>query len=253
MATRVQTKKKRLNMAERAQEQLERHFPNFEPSWLWIRTVNAGFTTLPRTMPVVMQAIDARTKNQPAGHTLFCLWARSPDNPLITIENPAIFAAEAGFSGERAVNTWRRRMKQLVELKFIMAKKGTSGDYHYVLLLNPNAAMEHMHMCGNVQEDLYFRFSDRLTDIGASEEIKEIHEYWRLQTEGPDEEDTEEKESVPRKAMNSGKVKQLLAKQKANKRKEAKSTLAPKAPVREGPAPRPKNSKMPEPPMKKMR
>ena len=43
-------------------------------------------------------------------------------------------AAEAGFSGERAVDTWRRRMKRLAELKFIATKKGAAGDSRWVLV-----------------------------------------------------------------------------------------------------------------------
>ena len=128
-------------MSERAQQQLELHFPDCPSAWLWRRKTNDGFTTLPRTLPLVMQAIDNQSKGQPAGHTLFCLWARSPDNPLLIIENPATFASEAGFDGERAVDTWRRRMKRLHALNFILPKRGPSGDFHYVLLLNPKISI----------------------------------------------------------------------------------------------------------------
>jgi hypothetical protein len=128
-----------------------------------------------------MQAIDDKSKGQPAGHTLFCLWARSPDHPMVTIENPATFAAEAGFSGERAVDTWRRRMKRLVELQFIIAKKGPAGDFSYVLLLNPNVAMELMWRNGLVQADLYGRFLTRVTDVGGYGEIEAINMYWEAQ------------------------------------------------------------------------
>jgi hypothetical protein len=130
MATAKQAKVKRLNMAERAQQQMELHFKDFPAAWLWQRKVNDGYTTLPRTLPIAMQVIDDATKGRPAGHTLFCLWARSPDHPLLVIENPATYASEAGFSGERAVDTWRKRMKQLVELKFIRCVPGPSGDFH---------------------------------------------------------------------------------------------------------------------------
>lgn len=97
MANGRQASAKRMKMAERAQQQMDVHFPNFHPAWIWTRKTNDGFFTVPRTMPVVMQTIDAQTKGQPAGHTLLCLWARAPDHPVITIENPATFAAEAGF------------------------------------------------------------------------------------------------------------------------------------------------------------
>jgi hypothetical protein len=165
---------RRPKMAERAQQLQELHFPNIDDFWLWHRKRNDGFITIPRTLPIVMQAIDAQSKGQPAGHTLFCLWARSPDHPVLAIDNTSTFAAEAGFVGERAVDTWRRRMKKLRDLKFIQTKPGASGEFHYVLLLNPNAVMEWMRSSGLVQSDLYSRFVERAADVGAYGEIEAI-------------------------------------------------------------------------------
>ncbi|MCP3024909.1 hypothetical protein, partial [Cupriavidus basilensis] len=167
MANGKQARAKRLNMADRAEKLKTLHFPNIPEQWIWHRKTNDGYISIPRTLPIAMQAIDMKTKGQPAGHTLFCLWARSPDHAVITIENPATFAGEAGFTGTRAVDTWRRRMKKLQELEFIDAKPGTSGDFHYVLLKNPNAAMELMRTRKLVQDALYSRFEERLADIGA--------------------------------------------------------------------------------------
>jgi hypothetical protein len=172
---------KRPKMSERAQQQQQLHFPNWSPLWLWQRKVHRGYTTVPRTLPYAMQAIDDQSKGQPAGHTLFCLWARSPDHPLLIIENPATLAAEAGFSGERAVDTWRRRMKRLQELCFIVAKKGPAGEFTYVLLQNPNVAMELMRQNGLVQDELYSRFLVRLTDVGGFGEIEAIRAFWAAQ------------------------------------------------------------------------
>ena len=177
MATAKQAKVKRLNMAERAQQQMELHFKNYPSALLWQRKVNDGYTTLPRTLPIAMQAIDEATKGRPAGHVLFCLWARSPDHPLLVIENPTTYAGEAGFSGERAVDTWRKRMKQLVQLKFIDCVRGLSGDFHYVLLLNPNAAVEQLHVLGKIQQVLYARFLDRVNETGAHRDIAALRDY----------------------------------------------------------------------------
>lgn len=173
-----QTSARRLKMVERAQQQMELHFPKFSEVWIWHRKRNDGYTTMPRTMPLAMQAIDDQTKGQPAGHTLFCLWSRSPDHALVTIENPATFASEAGFVGARAVDTWRRRMKQLRDLWFIQSKPGPSGEFHYVLLINPNAAMEWLHSHGRIQAGLYARFIDRLGEIGALGEIEDVNALW---------------------------------------------------------------------------
>lgn len=177
MANGRQSSVKRLKMAERAQQQLELHFPGTPATFLWHRKTNDGFTTVPRTLPIAMQVIDAQTKGSPAGHTLFGLWARAPDFPFVTIENPATFAAEAGFTGERAVDTWRKRMKALRELWFIACKSGASGDFHYVMLVNPNVAVEYLHRQGKIQAGLYARFIDRVMEIGAYGEIEGFREY----------------------------------------------------------------------------
>lgn len=170
-----QAKAKRLSMAERAEAMMNLHFPGIDERKLWHRKTNDGFITIPRTLPIVMQAIDDATKSQPAGHVLFCLWARSPDHPLVRIDNPAVFAAEAGFSGLRMVDTWRRRMKTLVKLGFIMHKPGPLGDFQYVLLLNPNMAVEYMRGNNLVQDELHARFIERLAEVGASGEIGQYY------------------------------------------------------------------------------
>jgi hypothetical protein len=181
MANGKQASARRLKMAERAQMQMDLHFPNCPSAVLWQRKTNDGFTTLPRTLPIVMQAIDVQSKGTPAGHTLFCLWARSPDHPFITIENAMTFAAEAGFVGERAVDTWRKRMKHLRNLNMIATKPGPTGEFHYVLLLNPNAGLEWMRSHRMVQDGLYSRFLDRVTEIGAYSDIEEIKNFWVAQ------------------------------------------------------------------------
>lgn len=172
---------RRSKMAERAAALMELHFPSYPASWLWTRKSNHGFTTVPRTLPIAMQAVDQRAKGQPPGHVLFCLWARSPDHPLIVIENPATFAAEAGFTG-RAVDTWRRRMRTLQEHCFLTSKKGSSGEFHYVLLHNPNAAVEWMRTHGFVQDELYGRFLERMAEIGAINDLQQVREYWAAQS-----------------------------------------------------------------------
>jgi hypothetical protein len=187
MANGKQSKARRMKMAERAALQMALHFPGTPEEWLWHRSTNDGYSTIPRTLPIAMQVIDDQTKGQPAGHTLFCLWARSPDHPLITIENPATFAGEAGFTGVRAVDTWRRKMKELHKLGFILPKAGTSGDFHYVLLLNPNAAIEYLNHSGKVQAGVYARFLDRLAEVGAMGEREALHAYWVAETKRKEE------------------------------------------------------------------
>lgn len=208
MANSKQSQSRRLKMSERAQQQLALHFPDVPETLLWRRKSNDGFTTVPRTLPIAMQAIDDTSKGAPAGHSLFCLWARAPDNPLVTVENPATFAAEAGFTGERAVDTWRKRMRRLRELGFVRTKKGPSGEFHFILLLNPNVAVEVMRAGGLVQVDLYGRFVERVADVGAAGDWPAHQEAMKA---------AEEKAAAAAKAA-------------------AKAAAAPKAPAKKGAA-----------------
>ncbi|WP_116827504.1 hypothetical protein [Pseudomonas syringae] len=175
-----QSKARSMKMAEKAAAVMDVQFPNFPEAWLWIRKVNHGYSTIPRTLPIAMQALN-EIKGHPAGHTLMCLWARAPDHPLVVIESQATFAGEAGFTGARMVDTWRRRMKILKKYDFIYTKKGTSGEFHYVLLLNPNAAIEKMWTQNLISDDLYARFIERMADIGGSNDLVRIREYWEQQ------------------------------------------------------------------------
>lgn len=192
MTNSKQATARRLNMSERSKQQMEVHFPDYPSFWLWKRQDNKGFTTVPRTMPIAMQAIDAQSKGQPAGHTLFCLWARSPDHSLVIIDNQTTFAAEAGFLGERAVYTWRKRMKKLRELCMIQTKPGPSGEFHYTLLLNPNVSVEWMRIHGLVQDGIYGRFLERLAEVGAHEDIEAAREGWAAQAAQKGAEEAEE-------------------------------------------------------------
>ena len=145
----------------------EQYWPSLKDDDLWHRKKHQGFTTIPRTMPHLMNIIDSLSKNQPAGQAYFILWCRAFDESLIVIENPSAFAAESGFTGERALTTWRQRMRKLQELGFIDCKDGSSGPFHYVLLRNPHTVARKLK--DQIQEGLFRQLLDRAFDIGAKD------------------------------------------------------------------------------------
>lgn len=69
------------------------------------------------------------------------------------------------------MDTWRKRMKRLRDLSFIISKPGPSGEYHYVFLLNPNAILEWMRRSKTLSDEIYGRFLDRLAELGPLDEI----------------------------------------------------------------------------------
>ncbi|WP_455233659.1 hypothetical protein [Geopseudomonas aromaticivorans] len=167
-----QASARRTGMAERAAQQLAAYFPDVPLTDLWSRKRNNGFSTIPRTLPIIMEIIDSLSrKGQPAGHAYFSLWCRAPDSPLVVVENPLIVASEAGFSGERAVDTWRRRMRCLREVGFIKTKEGAAGEFHYILLLNPNVVAERLQKENRINDGLYRKLYDRILEIGAKSDL----------------------------------------------------------------------------------
>lgn len=175
MANSKQAKARRMKMAERASQLKDLHFPDVHEDFLWHRSKNDGFTTLPRTMPLIMEVADTLGGKHPAGQTLLTLWCRSPDHALVSIDNPAVYAAETGFTGQRAVDTWRRRMRLLVEQGFIRTKPGASGEFHYTLLINPYWVIEYRQQTvKDIPASIYNRFLERAAEIGAYGDIEEI-------------------------------------------------------------------------------
>jgi hypothetical protein len=95
------------------------------------------------------------------------LWCRTFDESLLAIDNPMTLAFESGFTGERALSTWKDRMRSLVELGFIDAKEGPTGAHHYVLLFNPHKVV--WNLKDRIQAGMFRELQTRAIAIGASD------------------------------------------------------------------------------------
>ncbi len=165
--TTASTAKKISKGQEKAQAMRDACWPDLDDAKLWNRKKVSGFTTIPRTMPVIMNIIDTLTKNKPAGSTYFVLWCRTFDQAFLVIDNPLTLASEAGFTGERALSTWKDRMRSLVELGFIDAKEGPAGTFHYVLLFNPHKVV--WTLKDKIQHGTFLQLQARAIDIAAKD------------------------------------------------------------------------------------
>ena len=145
----------------------EEYWPSLESDDIWDRKKHKGFTTVPRTITIIINIIDSLSKNQPLGQVYFVLWCHVFDDSLLIIDNPSIYAAEAGFSGERALTTWNKRMKMLQELGFVDCKEGAAGKFHYVLIKNPHQVI--WQLKDQIQEWRFRQLLDRALDIGAKD------------------------------------------------------------------------------------
>lgn len=160
-------KKRRPKADERALQLRSVYWPDLQEDSLWHRLKYDGYVSVPRTLPILMNIIDSLSKRRPAGRTYAGLWYRTRDESMVIIENPMSLAYEAGFSGERAVTTWRQRMQTLQSLGLIDSKPGSSGDFHYVLIFNPHKVI--WQLKPRIQSRVFMQLHDRAIEIGADD------------------------------------------------------------------------------------
>lgn len=148
-------------------------WPNVPEEMLWNRKRNDGFTTIPRTMPIIQLIVDSLSKGTPLSGVYFSLWGRINDQGFVTIDNPRELAFESGFAAQRAEATWRNRMNQLKELGFIRCEPGISGEFHNVLVLNPHLVIRDLHKMGRISRDLFNTLYVRAQKVGADDFVGE--------------------------------------------------------------------------------
>lgn len=162
-----QTKARANKMEERALAMRAELWPDVPEEHFWDRKKAGGFTTMPRTMAYLMNIIDTLTKGQPAGMTYLTIWCRLFTPGIVALASEKQMAFEAGFTGERAVDTWRKRMRHLKKHGFIDYKPSTDHDFHWVLVLNPHHVVSRL---GNkVQERYRAAWRERAIEIGAKD------------------------------------------------------------------------------------
>ena len=163
-------KKRSDKMAGRRLKLRKQLWPEVRNKDIWSRLMEGtvGFTTIPRGLSLISQILNALSVRKPLANTYFALWCHSTDQMIISIQKPHQMALESGFAGQRALSTWRDRMKRLEELGFIKSAKGASGDFHYVVLLNPYLAVKNLNEGKEyeIPADLYNTLLERVEEIG---------------------------------------------------------------------------------------
>lgn len=146
-------------------------WPLIEDADLWLRNNRTGFATLPRSMPIILTIMDGMTKGKRVSSTYLDLWCRVMDEMFVQLQSPSGMAFAAGFEGERAVRTWRERMRWLQDNGFIDIKPGAFGDMSYAILLNPYHAIRRHYDADHpgVTEARYIALMARCHEIRAED------------------------------------------------------------------------------------
>jgi hypothetical protein len=157
-------------IGEKRIELRQRMFPHVVDADLWIRQKSTGFTTVPRGLPLILTLMDKLSKGKPLSSTYFELWCRMFDESFINLK-PREMAFHAGFSGQRAEQTWSERMKILAKLKFIETKPGAEGELSYAVVFNPYKVIKsHFENAkGGLDAAYYNSLVQRMSEIGAKD------------------------------------------------------------------------------------
>ncbi len=173
------TSKRRISaMMKRKLDLRNQLWPSLDERRLWLRSHSDGFVTIPRPLPLFFVLMDGLSKGQPLGSTYADLWSRCFDDCFIEVKSPRMMAFSAGFSGQRAENTWRHRIKKLHELGFIDVRSGPHGPISYILILNPYHVVENLREMAmpGFRQDVYNALLSRAIEIGA----RDFEEYHAL-------------------------------------------------------------------------
>ena len=164
-------RKPRKKIAQRQLELRARLWPEHHEGFIWQRKKHDGFSTIPRTMPLIMSILDDLSEGHPVSSTYLELWCRAFDECFVTLYKPREMAFHAGHTGQRGERTWRSRMKKLGELGFIDIKAGASGEMSYALIINPylviRKLMQEKHP--GIRVDKYNALMERAGEISATD------------------------------------------------------------------------------------
>ena len=159
-------------IAARQLELRKQLWPQIGNADLWLRNVRNGFTTVPRTMPLIFQIMDNLSKGKPVSSTFFDLWCRGYDECFVVLNKPREMAFSSGFTGQRAEQTWLGRIATLGKFGFINTQPGPSGPMSYAIILNPYKVIKAHYERQLVPHDLYNALLARANEIGADDLIE---------------------------------------------------------------------------------
>lgn len=150
---------------------------------LWDRNKHHGFATVPKTMPLLMRALDELSKGKPLGQTYFALFCATWDNGFVRLSRSSDLPYASGFTGPRGVRGWQERMKLLETFGFVEIRPSGDQKFGLAYLPNPNIVLLKLWQAKKtqgtgpfaplglvgLQEATVSAFLERAIDVGAND------------------------------------------------------------------------------------
>lgn len=160
--------KKKNAVLERQLQVRSKLWPDITDEMLWGADDVQGFSMVPRVMPLMMSIMDDLSgKGFPVGQTYLEMWCRLREERFLTLNRPEEMAFHAGFAGQRALRTWKDRVKRLADLGFIEMQPGPLGNLSYAIFLNPYHVLKRHSIAGRVNAAKWQALVIRALEIGA--------------------------------------------------------------------------------------
>lgn len=136
--------------------------------WVWSRNENQGFVTIPRLLPLILHLIKRLADKGDPTLVYLELWSRVYDEGIITVADEEKCAYAAGYTGTRALRTWREHVFLLRDLGFLLIKREGNREIGHILLLNPLAMCARLNAEGKTPDGWWAAFAHRASEIGAT-------------------------------------------------------------------------------------
>lgn len=146
-------------------------WPGAEPQ-LWHRTKEDGWSTIPRTLPLIMTLIDLLKPGRDASRVYLELWCRQFDDSFVQVDDEEALAYSCGYlTPTRNVRSLRERLGLLEELGFIEVKPNGSRKYGYILLKHPHKIAKEIrdkNLNPEIRDKWWGAWTKRALDVGAA-------------------------------------------------------------------------------------
>jgi len=155
-------------VASQKREKIRRDFWPNEDAWTGEKENNdKGWFRAPRTIPLILGLLRSKELSgrlDPSSVYLELL-ARHIDGGVIEMVGEDEHAFAAGFTGARAVRSWKERMKILEREGFIKTQQVGNRKYGAVLLVHPTVAVQRLRDKGKVPDSWWSVYRSRQADI----------------------------------------------------------------------------------------
>lgn len=136
------------------------------------RKAEAGFTTVPRTLGMIMTLIKTMSGKGDPSRVYLELWMRQRDDGFVELDDLDELASVTGYyrGQTRRARSFREALERLQGMGFIRTAPKGPRKYAFVLILHPHDVVQRLRHedPGRIPDWWWSLFELRVQDIGAT-------------------------------------------------------------------------------------